>query len=414
MSPGWTNSLQPFVPTKVISNRLTGPSITQTLPGPDLFQSLLFNREKVYRDTSIPPERKLTTTSADTTPAIATTVSVAPDESLDLRSITHAHKAEEKNPTVTGCDLKYLGSDPSRLVINHANRTQMGPNAVNKKTTAKSRSKSASVKSSPSRVAKRQPARPSARAKEVKKKSGDSSENKSERSAYTLIAHSDDELGSLFIPEGDTSPAQGKQVQELKSKVLELETKMREQEREVRGYEKTTREQKKIILDHEEQSRKQRDRFNEQTHTVHEYSSTIAQQEKRIHAQENREREQFKELKNLQAEVAQLVKENESLKTAAASTPSVLSPIPFLSSSFEDGKSENNIRQMYVRIKRRFDRLHKSAIDLKVSTQSMDLSKFGDFGQQLKQLKAVLEEDGRMMQDTVLRHQTRNQTPSLQ
>ncbi|OAL54977.1 hypothetical protein IQ07DRAFT_596415 [Pyrenochaeta sp. DS3sAY3a] len=413
MSPGWTNSLQPFVPTKVISNRLAGPSITQTLPGPDLFQSLLFNREKVYRGTSIPPERKLTTTSADTTPAIANTISVAPDESFDLRSITHAHKAEEKSPTVIVCDLNYLESNPSRLVINHTNRAQMGPKAANKKTIAKSRSKSASGKSSPSRVAKRQPTRLNARSKEVKKKSVDSSENKSERSANTFIADSYDELGSVFKPESDTtrtSPAQEKQIQELKSKVLELETKMREQEREVRGYKKTIREQRKIILEHEEQSQKPRDTFNKQTQTVH------AQQEKRIHEQENYECEHFKELQTLQAEVAHLVKENESLKTAAASTlmePSLMSPVPYMSSSFEDGNPDSNIRQMYVRIKRRFDRLHKSAVDLKVSTQSMDLNKFGEFGQQLKQLKAVLEEDGRMMQDTVLQHQNRSQPPSL-
>jgi len=75
------------------------------------------------------------------------------------------------------------------------------------------------------------------------------------------------------------------------------------------------------------------------------------------------------------------------------STPSVQHS-PFRSTAAVEEQKVDNIRKTYATIKRRFDMLHSVAVNLSTCTRSMEASTFGEFGQYLRQLRAVLEEDG--------------------
>lgn len=100
----------------------------------------------------------------------------------------------------------------------------------------------------------------------------------------------------------------------------------------------------------------------------------------------------LEQVSTLQATNAALTKELESLKEAKRST---LSPAPSSSCgscSTEDQLRENNVRKIYLKVKRRYDHLQSVAVNLNTCTRGMDLTSFGEFGAYLKQLKVALDE----------------------
>ncbi|KAJ4365754.1 hypothetical protein N0V83_008374 [Neocucurbitaria cava] len=106
------------------------------------------------------------------------------------------------------------------------------------------------------------------------------------------------------------------------------------------------------------------------------------------------------QVRTLKEENTRLIKENETLKATTTSlSPHRSTLSPTLSSiSSDKEKKTDNIRKTYVMVKRRYDHLHKAANDLSTCTRSVDLSCFGEFGQNLKHLRSVLEEDSKEKQ----------------
>ena len=51
-----------------------------------------------------------------------------------------------------------------------------------------------------------------------------------------------------------------------------------------------------------------------------------------------------------------------------------------------------NVRKTYIRVKMRYDNLYSIAKHVHISTKSMNLTNFGEFGGYLKQLRNVMEE----------------------
>ncbi|CAO2656208.1 Nn.00g050110.m01.CDS01 [Neocucurbitaria sp. VM-36] len=125
-------------------------------------------------------------------------------------------------------------------------------------------------------------------------------------------------------------------------------------------------------------------------------------------SEDNKHTQEVKEqMKTMKDENARLARENEILKAAA--TPSSLhrsttSPAPSSVSSDKEQKTEN-IRRTYVKVKRRYDHLHKAANDLSMCTRSTDLSCFGEVGQCLKHLRTALEEDSHERQALLVHEQ---------
>ncbi|KAF1843802.1 uncharacterized protein K460DRAFT_397022 [Cucurbitaria berberidis CBS 394.84] len=111
-------------------------------------------------------------------------------------------------------------------------------------------------------------------------------------------------------------------------------------------------------------------------------------------------------------ENCRLVKENQTLTAVAGTSTthrSTLSPAPSSSACSNEEKKTENIRRTYVKVKRRFDHLHKAANDLATCTWSIDVSNFGEFGQYLKQLRTALDEDSSLEgQSFVVRDQSRD------
>jgi DNA repair exonuclease SbcCD ATPase subunit len=99
----------------------------------------------------------------------------------------------------------------------------------------------------------------------------------------------------------------------------------------------------------------------------------------------------------LQNEKARLLAENETLKTMSSAVRKLptLSPVPSSSSSTDEERRDENVRKMYIKVKRQYDILHSVANELAVCTRSMDLSSFGEFGSYLKKLRNSLDTDGR-------------------
>jgi regulator of replication initiation timing len=108
----------------------------------------------------------------------------------------------------------------------------------------------------------------------------------------------------------------------------------------------------------------------------------------------NQLREQIRTLKE---ENVQLLAEVQSLR-AATLPPKILpvriSPVPSTTSSTKEEKREDNVRKMYIQVKRQFDILHSVARDLARCTSSLDLSSFGEFGKHLRKLRSSLEMTG--------------------
>jgi hypothetical protein len=99
----------------------------------------------------------------------------------------------------------------------------------------------------------------------------------------------------------------------------------------------------------------------------------------------------------LQNDKARLLAENETLKTMSSAVRKLptLSPVPSSSSSTDEERRDENVRKMYIKVKRQYDILHSVANELAVCTRSMDLSSFGEFGSYLKKLRNSLDTDGR-------------------
>jgi len=100
----------------------------------------------------------------------------------------------------------------------------------------------------------------------------------------------------------------------------------------------------------------------------------------------------------LKTENARLVQELETLKAAATTLRSTISPVPSSVYSDED-KKEENVRKMFVATKRKYDILVSVAAELITYTRSMDLSCFGDFGKEIKRLRKALESTDKSQSD---------------
>jgi hypothetical protein len=75
-----------------------------------------------------------------------------------------------------------------------------------------------------------------------------------------------------------------------------------------------------------------------------------------------------------------------------------LSPVPSRTTCLsEEEKKNENIRKTYITVKKRFDNLHAASVNVSRCTQGMDLTSSGEFGQYVRQLGRVLEEDGNEM-----------------
>jgi hypothetical protein len=120
---------------------------------------------------------------------------------------------------------------------------------------------------------------------------------------------------------------------------------------------------------------------------------TDLQQEREHHAKTKNDLDAHSnlvgELASLKAINEYLNKDIEALRHDADKR-STLSPTPTVSSA-EEMKVEN-VRKTYIKVKMRYDTLYSIAKHLHVSTKSMNLTNFGEFGGYLKQLSAVMEE----------------------
>jgi hypothetical protein len=98
------------------------------------------------------------------------------------------------------------------------------------------------------------------------------------------------------------------------------------------------------------------------------------------------------QIQTLQTDKTRLLTDNELLKAKL----STLSPVPSLSlcSITDEDKRENNIRKMYIKTKRQYDTLRSVANDVVVCTRSWDMSCHGDFGAYLRKLRGFLDIDG--------------------
>jgi hypothetical protein len=112
----------------------------------------------------------------------------------------------------------------------------------------------------------------------------------------------------------------------------------------------------------------------------------------------NEEEHTQEQVESLQNDKARLLAENETLKAVASAPRKIptLSPVPSSSSSStEEERRDENVRKMYIKVKRQYDILHSIANDLAICTRSMDLSSFGEFGTYMKKLRNSLDMDGR-------------------
>jgi hypothetical protein len=104
-----------------------------------------------------------------------------------------------------------------------------------------------------------------------------------------------------------------------------------------------------------------------------------------------------KQVQTLQDDKARLLAENESLKAIASTSHKLptLPPVPSSSSSTDEERRDENVRKMYIKVKRQYDILHSVANELAVCTRSIDLSSFGEFGTYMRKLRNSLDTDGR-------------------
>jgi regulator of replication initiation timing len=98
------------------------------------------------------------------------------------------------------------------------------------------------------------------------------------------------------------------------------------------------------------------------------------------------------QLHALKTENARLTLENTNLKAAASTYRSqpTLSPVPSSASSNSDVK-DDNVRKMYIKVKRQYETLQSAATKLVTCTRSMDLTSFGEFGTYIKRLRGALD-----------------------
>ncbi|KAF2679069.1 hypothetical protein K458DRAFT_119802 [Lentithecium fluviatile CBS 122367] len=106
--------------------------------------------------------------------------------------------------------------------------------------------------------------------------------------------------------------------------------------------------------------------------------------------------DQISALERQNAELqASLAKEKERVQRTQFSPapPYPLSPAPSLASvSSSEQTRTDNVRKMYMAVKRRYDVLHCVAMGLNLATRGMDLTSFGEFGTCLRQLRQAMEE----------------------
>jgi hypothetical protein len=104
------------------------------------------------------------------------------------------------------------------------------------------------------------------------------------------------------------------------------------------------------------------------------------------------------QVQSLQNDKARLLAENKTLKAMTSTSHKLptLSPVPSSSSYTDEETRDENVRKMYIKVKRQYDILHSVANELAVCTRSIDLSSFGEFGTYMRKLRNSLDTDGRV------------------
>jgi DNA repair exonuclease SbcCD ATPase subunit len=183
-----------------------------------------------------------------------------------------------------------------------------------------------------------------------------------------------------------------KAKQEVANLTKELEAERQRSREQFQSYKDVLAKQTKLETDYTalEVQLEQEKSARKQEQEIH---SEVLQNIIKSNTKEEHMREQ---VESLQSDKARLVAENEMLKAMAAAPCKIptLSPVPSSSSSTDEEKREENVRKMYIKVKRQYDILHSVANDLATCTRSMDLSSFGEFGSYMRKLRNSLDMDG--------------------